>query len=293
MRMNYLKQKSFIVILFLLQVIVLRAQENIPVQLEPGLLWEISGNGLKQKSYLFGTMHLMPKSDFFYPPKTLEKIKSAKTMALEIDINIPVKEQLQMAHEILLPSGKELRDYLSEKEYAVFKSFLLDTLGVSESKFEKYIKLKPFYIYSILLTEELGKVESYEKEFNKLAKKHQIKMIGLEEIKFQMDLVNQMDIREQAMSIIGVDMMQEFNAMLSIYKKQNLNELFLFMRKSTEYERMEGEMLVKRNLNWIPKIEDLIAKESSFIAVGAAHLAGSMGVINLLRQKGYTLTPVK
>jgi len=52
-------------------------------------------------------------------------------------------------------------------------------------------------------------------------------------------------------------------------------------------------MLVKRNLNWIPKIEDLIAKESTFIAVGAAHLAGSMGVINLLREKGFTLTPVK
>ena len=51
--------------------------------------------------------------------------------------------------------------------------------------------------------------------------------------------------------------------------------------------------LFKRNQNWIPKIEEKIKDHSCFIAVGAAHLPGDKGVLNMLKQKGYTVTPVK
>ncbi|NJO25532.1 MAG: TraB/GumN family protein [Bacteroidia bacterium] len=45
--------------------------------------------------------------------------------------------------------------------------------------------------------------------------------------------------------------------------------------------------------NWIPVMEDAMKKNSNFFAVGAGHLPGENGVINLLRKAGYTLTPVK
>ncbi len=285
--------KKIVVISLLISLFFgVKAQSNIPIKLEKGLLWEISGNGLKQSSYLFGTMHLMPQSDFFYPSKTIEKLKNAKTLALEIDINIPIKEQIKLAQEILLPDGKTVKDFLSKEDYSRFKTYLLDTLDLSEKKYNKYVRFKPFFIYSILLTEELGKVKSYEKEFNKLAKKKGLKIVGLEEIAYQMKIVNQIDIEEQALSMIGADIEKEFNEMLEVYMKEDLNELFLLMFETPDYKSIEEQMLIQRNLNWIPHIEEQITKASTFIAVGAAHLAGSKGVIVLLREKGYTLKAV-
>ena len=54
------------------------------------LLYRISGNGLKQDSYLFGTIHTMPKEDFEMPKKVMDALKSCGTIALEIDLNIAV-----------------------------------------------------------------------------------------------------------------------------------------------------------------------------------------------------------
>jgi uncharacterized protein YbaP (TraB family) len=116
--------------------------------------------------------------------------------------------------------------------------------------------------------------------------------MGLESIEFQMKLVDQTDIRTQALSILGTDMEKEYYDMLKIYKQQDLGALFDLMYKTGDFVDMEEDMLIKRNDKWIPEIETQIKNESTFIAVGAAHLAGSKGLINLLRQKGYTLKPV-
>ena len=53
------------------------------------------------------------------------------------------------------------------------------------------------------------------------------------------------------------------------------------------------KLLDERNAKWIPVIEKNIALTPSFIAVGAGHLGGKKGVLNLLRKKGYKLTPIK
>jgi uncharacterized protein YbaP (TraB family) len=55
---------------------------------------------------------------------------------------------------------------------------------------------------------------------------------------------------------------------------------------------LSEKMLDNRNKKWLPAMTAAIQKQSSFFAVGAAHLAGSAGLINLLRKKGFTLTPI-
>jgi hypothetical protein len=59
---------------------------------------------------------------------------------------------------------------------------------------------------------------------------------------------------------------------------------------------MNGEdkkiMLDNRNMNWIPKMSAIMKKEAVFFAVGAGHLSGDYGVINLLRNAGYTVKPI-
>lgn len=285
--------KKFIYILFLFSPFFLKAQDNSNIPLKKALLWKISGNNLTKPSYLFGTMHIMPAEEFFFPKKTFENLENCKTLALEVDINIPLKEQIKLAQATLLPTNKKLKDYLSEKEYKEFKSFLLDSLEISKKKYKKYIRFKPFYIYSLLLAEKLGKVKSYEKELNKKAKRKGLSTIGLESIDFQMSLVDEISIKEQALSIIGANLSDDFYKMMNIYKKQDLNALFEMTTEDPDFKEIEGKFLIKRNNKWIPIIERQIKKEPTFIAVGAAHIAGSMGIINQLRNKGYKVEPVK
>jgi len=285
--------KKIIYIFFLLSPFFLNAQDNSNIPLKKALLWEISGNNLTKPSYIFGTMHIMPANEFFFPKKTFEKLENCKTLALEVDINIPLKEQVKLAQSVLLPSKKTVKDFLSEKEYKEFKFFLLDSLDLDKKKYKKYIRFKPFYIYSLLLAEKLGKVKSYEKELNKKAKRKGLSTIGLESIDFQMSLVDKIPIKEQALSIIGANLTDDFYKMMKIYKKQNLNVLFQMSTEDPDFKEMESSFLIKRNNKWIPIIEKQIKKEPTFIAVGAAHIAGSLGIINQLRTKGYKVEPVK
>jgi uncharacterized protein YbaP (TraB family) len=88
--------------------------------------------------------------------------------------------------------------------------------------------------------------------------------------------------------------------MTDLYLKQDLQGLHNYMLKSIaesednpeQAKAMIDKMLVNRNKNWIPKLENWMKQKTLFIAVGAGHLAGDEGVINLLKRQGYTVEPV-
>jgi uncharacterized protein YbaP (TraB family) len=109
------------------------------------LLYRISGNGLKQDSYLFGTIHTMPKEDFEMPKKVMDALKSCGTIALEIDLNMSLSEKIELAKMTMLPNGGTLKDYMPDSSYTKLKSYCMDSLSWKESKFEQYSHMKPFF----------------------------------------------------------------------------------------------------------------------------------------------------
>jgi uncharacterized protein YbaP (TraB family) len=87
---------------------------------------------------------------------------------------------------------------------------------------------------------------------------------------------------------------REFQEMAESYKKRDLEILL----KSIDAEKgmmadFENEMLHKRNLAWIPEIKKLVSEKTTFIAVGAGHLGGPKGVLQLLKNEGYTLKVIE
>lgn len=268
-------------------------------QQQNSLLWEISGNGLSHKSYIFGTIHMIKKQDFFITDIMERKLKECQSFVTEIDINIPIMQQLELAKQMYLPEGKTLRDYVTEEEYSDFSKYIIDSLHIKKSRLEKYIRLKPFYISSILAKQLAGKVKAYEQELYKIAKKNGIASDGLETIDFQLSLVDATPIEEQAKTLVNEiknykETEQLFNDMIAAYKQQDLSKLYDFVVKSADSNSEFNENFIfKRNQNWISHIEEKIKSKSCFIAVGAAHLPGENGVLKLLELRGYTITAVK
>lgn len=265
---------------------------------EKSLLWEITGPGLKQPSYLFGTIHIIPKKDYFFTETMEEKFNACQTLVLEVDINMSLNEQLALAKQMLLPDDNTIQHYLNEEQYKLFTSYLLDSLHVKPGKFKKVERVKPFFAFALVAKDLLGNVKFYEKELNKKAKKRKMKIVGLEKIQDQLDLVNKMTIREQLEASYqstgsSYELMESFNQLLATYKSQDIDSLYDMMKEEGGMENFEQTFIIDRNRKWIPVIEKLISKQPSFIAVGAGHLAGEQGVIPLLREQGYSVLPVK
>jgi uncharacterized protein YbaP (TraB family) len=257
------------------------------------LLYRISGNGLKQDSYLFGTIHTMPKEDFEMPKKVLDAIKTCATIALEIEIDMSMSEKIELAKMTLLPNGQTLKDYMSDSSYTKLKKYCMDTLTWKESKFEQYSHMKPFFFSSVVLQEKIGKQKSFEMEFDKLAKKYKKPLIGLETVMYQMETIDRVSIKDQLQFMDDFSNMSEFDVMFNLYENEDINGLYKMIAEETDMlPEFNHWFLDVRNANWIPVIEKQISKEATFIAVGAGHLGGTNGVIELLKKQGYSVTGI-
>ena len=287
--------KHYLLVLAIFISSFIRAQDSITV--EKSLLWEISGNGLERSSYIFGTIHLIPEKDYLFTKRMSSILDECEILALEIDMNIPILTQIDLVKKMLFPDGKTLQNYLSEEEYSKYSSYILDSLKIKKSKLNQINKLKPIFAGSIILNELLPKTKTYEIEFSKIAKKSGMEVVGLETIEYQMSIMNSISIEKQ------IDMMlkggltenplDEYMELVEIYKNQDIQRMQDISKEDEFMIEYEDELLFKRNKNWIPVIEKLINKNCTFVAVGAMHLSGEFGVLNLLKIKGYTLKPVK
>jgi uncharacterized protein YbaP (TraB family) len=268
----------------------------IIVSLNAQLLWKISGNGLSQNSYLYGTIHVMPKDKFSISSKINESINASSMMAMEVDLNMDLKTKIQMAQEMILPGGKTIKDYMTAVDFQKLHSFCVDSLKMKKRKLKKYYRLKPFFFSSVVAQEQMGETSSYEMEFMKIAKKRKMNMIGLESIEFQLQTINKISIEDQAKMLVqefDANPTAQFDQMLNLYLNEDLDGLYkVVSEESDAIPEFNYNFLEVRNKNWIPVIEKNISVNSFFIAVGAAHLPGENGVIQLLRLKGYSVEPV-
>ena len=260
------------------------------------LLYQISGNGLTAASYLYGTIHMLPKDQFELSNSLKRAFDASTTLAMEVDLNMSGAEKIALAQRVLLPEGKTLKDFMTEQDYLQLKMYCLDSLQWSESKFDRSSKLKPMFFSSILIQESMRNMASYEMEFNKMAKKKHKNVMGLETIDFQLGLFDQLPMETQ------VDMLkkdynsdlQTFDTLLACYLQEDLDKLNLLMNAETAaYPEFNELLLVNRNKSWIEPMGIQMQKESTFFAVGAGHLGGAQGVIALLREAGYTVTAIK
>jgi len=272
-------------------VALLLSFKNINAQ----LLWEISGNNLNHNSYVYGTIHIVPKDKFVVKPHVETAFNSASHLIQEVDLNLSTREMLDMAQSMTLPKGTTLQGLLGDAEYPTRPKLRNCTKILKKKKFKKYSRLKPFFFSSLLLVEQLGKTEGYEKYFFSQASKAKKTESGLETMQQQMAVVETIALKDQAQMLVSSlgSEMTEYNRLLEKYLNEDLISVqHLIEEETDDMGSFNENFLVKRNENWIPKLEAFMAKESCFIAVGAAHLPGELGVISLLKSKGYTVRPV-
>lgn len=282
---------TLLTVFLFLQATVSRAQTNQ----KESLLWEITGNGLQQPSYLFGTIHIICKEDFLMSDTIRNKFNRADEIYLEMDMDDP-SMQSKMMQLMKLPQGETL-EQLFGADYPVADSFFKAKTGLPIRMFNQY---KPMMLQSLLYQTILpcGLPESYEMYFVNMAKTKGKSVNGLETLESQIAVFDSIPDQEEIKWLLEWvrqydKQLADFNRMLQLYTHQELNQMFDFIRSSPEMAGYEEVLLNKRNRNWIPVMEEVMHNKSAFFAVGAGHLPGPSGVIALLRNKGFRVEPVQ
>lgn len=269
------------------------------------LLWKISGNGLKKSSYLFGTHHLVPISFLDSIPKVYKCFNRSEVVVSEFVMSAANMED-KVKEAAMLPPNYVYTELLSDSDYHFVDSELK---AVTKLSLNDVARLKPSMIANIYIVayyqqlfpnDDDWQLDSF---FQQVADRQGKKVVGLETIEDQIKLIyKSQSIERQAFLLVGTlrgkdRITEELHELNAYYKKGNLVPLLqTYLNDLSEFAPTAQEkflMLDARNLEWTKKLPDLLHKNSCFVAVGALHLVGENGLINLLRQKGYRVSKVK
>jgi uncharacterized protein len=262
------------------------------------VLWEIKGNDLTFPSYLMGTLKFIGEKEFFMPEIAEEKIKASKLFVIEDQVDHHAQHELNTA--IHFPKGKSLATVVSAEEYNKIVAFFETEFSISKATFEsKYARLIPLALSITMTRLSLGEdVRFYDIELLKIAKANKLKTYSLESIEREAQAIHKYPMADQVKALLHtVDNFEtqkkEFKALMLDYPLGDLDEIYKYTLHPVEENPVFiEEFYTKRNKEWMPKIEKILRDQTAFIAIGISHLEGEYGILNLLKQKGYTLTPV-
>lgn len=273
-----------------------QADPAVAAKEQNSLLWKISGKDLQKPSYLFGTIHMICQQDYFFSEYMKKAFGETDQLIMEIDLSDPKTIQ-EYQSSMMLPAGKQLSQFFNdEKDFQDFSARLKNLVGIDASLFQQ---LKPLILLSLIAQKSFTceHTDSYEMNLLGMAKERQMKVEGLETSLAQMKIFDDMKDQEVIdMLKQGIEDMEQDGKMqqdmINAYKNQDIVALHDIIVSAKEFQLHEAALIDDRNKNWAERLPLLMQQGACFVAVGAGHLSGKNGVINLLRQKGYTLTPV-
>ena len=268
------------------------------------LVWKISGNGIKKPSYILGTHHGCPFTYCDSIPGLMKAFDKVDNIIGEINMiefaEMSPERMQKMQAMMMMPADTSLLSLFSTEEAAKVNEWLGKKMGAS---LEMLSVMKPMTIMvtvqNKILTEmmpELATMTSIDKYMQTLGQSKGKSIGELESADYQMELLYGNSLEEQADALLEMidhgDSKGLLQQLTNAYKSQNLDTLWkVFQEQMTGYEY---DAIVKvRNLNWEKQIKEVLPKQTTLFVVGAGHLPGEYGMINLLRKAGYKVKAVK
>ena len=298
--------KPQLILFLLLTCLGAAAQPEINSKKYPSLLWEISKPGQKKPSYLIGTMHVSNKMAFNLPDSFYHAIRSANVVALETN---PETWQEDMSRYDIGNSTYGSAGSL----YGAYSAIPADYLGINTLKFYRYNRKIERALYSNpsainnLLYRTYGNESSDFEEDTYLdmyifqcGKKWGKTVTGVEDYGESMRLMAEAykdagkDKSKKERSYGDWDEAYSTDKLQEAYRRGNLDLLDTINKYNSFSAAFDEKFLYKRNEIQAQSIDSIIRSGATlFVGVGAAHLPGDRGVIEILRRLGYRLRPVK
>ncbi len=266
---------------------------GITAQEANSLLWEISGNGLKQSSYLYGTMHVSRRIAFRLDDVFYEALDQSEVVALESDPGTWLDDN----------NLNNLRGYGMQNGFYT-KGFYIQNFAIKNPRKEEmaaYLAFNDSRVNGILY-----RSNDYSQDFEEetyldmfiyqAGKKFSKPIVALEDLEESATLVGRASMNPMKQKpdewLQKKMQQQDFMTLLQdAYRNRNIN-LLDSIDKGIYTKHYLKNMLFIRNRNMANKLDSVVHTAKTFAGIGAAHLPGKEGVIAMLRDIGYTVKPL-
>jgi len=259
-------------------------------------VWKLEGKG--NTVYIGGTMHLLSAEDYPLPPEFDSAYARSEVLVFEADIK--KMEEPAMMQKVMMMAmyqdDRTLESELSEEVYQLLESECA-RLDISLSDFSKFKPSMVVLIYAVKKLQQSGLSEDgVDQYYYSLALADHKGILFLETSESQLELmfgddeedydqaIRQFFDDQKKMDRIGDDIKESW--------RKGKGKLFIRMQKEMkkEYPDIYKKILTDRNMNWISEIDSYLDNEKvEFVMVGALHLPGPEGVLEILKDKGYKL----
>nr|WP_199158931.1 TraB/GumN family protein [Pedobacter sp. ASV2] len=259
---------------------------------ENSLLWKVEGNGLTKPSFIFGTVHMICQDQFVMSDKVKNALANTEQSYLEINLAAP---DITLQSQKYMFTDKSLSNEISKEDYQYLDSLVKTKLKTDLVKFDK---VKPMIIMAMLLQASFTcKVVSFESEIIKLTKAANKTVNGLSTVEEQYSFMDKIfdakDLGKYLKEINDTEINKLLKQLHEAYLKEDVKTMDdLLMGMNTTNPEAYKQLLPVRNHLWADRIPAIIKEKPTMFAIGTGHLLGTEGVVYLLREKGYTVTPI-
>lgn len=266
------------------------------------LLWKISGNGLTQPSYIFGTHHLFPISFL----DSVAGLKQAFASCEQMVGELVLKDMAALAGEVqkagMMPQDTTWQMLLPEDDYRFVDEQLTAFFGAGLQAFGRFKPAMVNMSYVALFYQKKFPQENHGESpdlwFQQRAANEGMSVIGLETVQDQINaIINVMSLKRQADDLLctlkNTDYMELSAVKLNrLYRSADLSgvsEMFREKGPCPSSDEQDIALNDARNTQWLKKLPAIMSDKPCFIAVGMLHLVGEAGLLHGLEQAGYTV----
>ena len=282
----------------------------LAVAAQAQLLWKVSGNGLARPSYIMGTHHMAPASMIDEIAGMDIALEGCDIVVGEIekDSLMGQEAQMRMAQHMMAPADSTLDKLFTPEEYAIVEQVFDKYFGAMGVKLSQMKMLKPNAISTQLQAMQALKYfpnfdannlidVAVQERANALGKPS----AGLETLQEQIDLLFNTPLTEQAEGLLDACKKDDLfvvqsSALVDAYMAQDLSKIESIMTDPAlggdDAEAMDA-LIYDRNRRWAEKLVEMMPERAALVCVGAGHLPGEQGLLQLLRDRGYTVEPVQ
>ena len=265
------------------------------------LLWKITGNGLKKPSYLYGTYHLVPSGYLPADGKVMTAFQSAKGVIVEIEMDSAVMMRTSMM--AIMPQNK-LSQLLDSADYALVDQEFKASTGYGLQPFDQVKPIALTLMLTLAYNAEVApwmatyKGAMLDMYFQEEGRRQGKNILALETVEAQMRMLYDSEtVQEQAKDLLEIvrdrdNILKASQEVTEGWRTEDLDRMATAANGMMDSYGSTEVLLRDRNARWMDILPKAMKKGTQFIAVGALHLTGDDGMIHLLRDKGYTLTPV-
>ena len=266
------------------------------------LLWEISGNGAKQKSYLLATNKLVEMQFLDTIPNVFKCFGRCNKVVTEFAMQ-DYEALAALRQAAVLPDSVKLSNFYSESEYTLIDNSLRINLGMG---LDQLCRMKPSYLTEMFRAElmkqwlQYDEQKSMESFFESVAAERGMPVVGLDNIGETMYMLfDREPFHWQCKELLKVIEYPENE----VKQERVLREMYLNGRLSDIAYQVEGpnnttsisfsdyKVYCQRNQQWVKRLKPYLTEGGAFITLNAIYLGGEKGLLEQLRAAGYRVRP--